>query len=422
MSNPRSIHVHALGAAVLLVAATCSAQTVATGDSRSVSQPGFPSVCDTLTAQFTTSQRSSPPSSDDTSRVQAALTSCAGTGKSVVLASSGSDNAFYTGELTVNGEGLVVNSGVTLEGNNSYSSKSELINVEGSNSFIGGPGVIDGRGDIISGTPRLVQTNNASNFIIYDVTLQQAAHPNLYIQGGSGATVWNVSIRTPATRANADGIDIDSISNVTVNDSTIEAGDDGIAVKTNESAASNITVENSQFYGTHGLSVGSQTFDGVTNVLFKNNYVYGKDLLGNVSADANGLNIKTDIDCGGLVKEVTYQNNCLYGVKHLIIVNAAYGSCSGTKGTPEFQDILINGVKSEASISGAYETFAGYNSSNLAQVYLANVSLDVTKQSGDENATVFLDNSNITPSGTDVTTQSFSTSGSVPSCSFNTSD
>jgi polygalacturonase len=421
MSNPRMIHVHVLAAAVLLVAATSGAQTVATGDSRSVSQPSFPSVCDTLTAQFTTSQRSSPPSSDDTSRVQAALTSCAGTGKSVVLASSGSDNAFYTGELTVNGEGLVVNSGVTLEGNNSYSSKSELIEVEGSNSFIGGPGAIDGRGDIISGTPRLVQTSSADNFIIYDVTLQQAAHPNLYIQGGSGATVWEVTIRTPATRANADGIDIDSITNVTVNDSSVEAGDDGIAVKTNESAASNITVENSQFYGTHGLSVGSQTFDGVTNVLFKNNYVYGKDLLGNVSADANGLNIKTDIDCGGEVKEVTYQNNCLYGVKHLIIVNAAYGSCSGTEGTPKFQDILVNGVLSEASISGAYETIAGYNSSNLAQVYLANVSLDVTKQSGDENATVFLDNSNITPSGTDVTTSSFSISGSVPSCSFNSS-
>jgi len=65
---------------------------------------------------------------------------------------------------------------------------------------------------------------------------------------------------------------------------------------------------------------------------------------------------------------------------------------------------------------------AGYNSSNLAQVLSGHVSLDVTKQSGDENATVFLDNSNITPSGTDVTTQSFSTSGSVPSCSFNTSD
>jgi len=119
---------------------------------------------------------------------------------------------------------------------------------------------------------------------------------------------------------------------------------------------------------------------------------------------------------------VTYQNNCLYGVKHLIVVNAAYGSCSGTTGTPQFQDILINGVVSKNSISGAYSEFFGYSSGYLAQVYLANVSLDVTTQSGDEYATVYLDNANITPSGTDVTTSSFSTSGSVPSCSFTTSD
>lgn len=422
MNFTRSMYFNAAAAAILLLAVSAGAQTVATGDSRSVSKPSFPAVCETLSAQFTYSQRSSPPSSDDTSRVQAALTSCKGTGKSVVLAASGSDNAFYTAELTVSGEGLVVNSGVYLEGNNSYSSQSELLNVEGTNSFIGGPGYIDGRGDIISGTPRLVQTNDADNFIIYDVNLVQAAHPNLYIQGGSGATVWSVTILTPATRANADGIDIDSISNVTVYSSKIEAGDDGIAVKTNESAASNITVNDNQFYGTHGLSVGSQTFDGVTNVLFENNYVYGTDLLGNVSADANGLNIKTDEDCGGEVKQVTYLNNCLYGVKHLIIVNAYYGSCSGTAGTPKFQDILINGVKSENSILGGYSTFYGYNDSNLAQVYLANVDLDITKQDDDEYATVYLDNSNITPSGTDVTTSSFSISGSVPSCSFDTSD
>jgi polygalacturonase len=405
----------------LLGAATAGAQTVATGDSRSVSQPSYPAVCQTLSAQFTTSQRSSPPSSDDTSRIQSALTACAGTGKSLVLAASGSNNAFYSSMLTVNGEGLVVNSGVTLEGSNAYSSKSELIYVKGTNSFIGGPGAIDGRGDIISGTPRLVQTSSANNFIIYNVTLQQAKHPNLYMEGGNGATVWSVTIRTPATRANADGIDIDSITDVTVNNSTVEAGDDGIAVKTNSSAASNITVENSQFYGTHGLSVGSQTMYGVTNVLFKNNYVYGKDLLGNVSANANGLNIKTDVQCGGLVQQVTYQNNCLYGVKHLIIVNAAYGSCSGNSGTPQFKNILVNGVLSQASISGAYSTFAGYSSGYLAQVYLGYVSLDVTTQSGDQYAQIYKDNANITPSGTDVTVGTFSISGSVPSCSFNSS-
>ena len=226
---------------------TASAQTLATGDTRSVSQPSNPStVCQTITAQFTSSQRASPPTSDDTTRLQNALTSCENTGKSVVLAVSGSNNAFYSNELNVVGEALVINSGVTLYGNNSYSSKSELLNITGNNSGLYGPGAVDGRGDIISGTPRLVQTTNVNNLIVYNVTLQQAAHPNLYIQGGNGATIWSLTVRTPATRANADGVDIDSITNVTLNQSSIEAGDDGVAIKTNAAAASNITVENTR--------------------------------------------------------------------------------------------------------------------------------------------------------------------------------
>jgi len=405
---------------ILLFATAATAQTLATGDSRTVNQPNYPTVCQTLTAQFTTSQRSSPPSSDDTSRLQSALNSCAGTGKSVVLASSGSNNAFYSDKITVDGEGLVVNSGVTLEGNNSYSSQSELVYVEGSNSFIGGPGTIDGRGDIISGTPRLVQTSSANNFIAYNVTLTQAAHPNLYIQGGNGATVYDVTILTPATRKNADGIDIDSLTNASVINSTINAGDDGVAVKTNASAASNITVKNSKLYGTHGLSIGSQTMYGVTNVLFTGNYVYGKDKMsGAASTDANAINIKTDYDCGGTVNQVTYLNTCITEAKHLIVLNTNYGSCSGNKGIPVFEDIVINGVKSTSSVSGAYSEINGYSSSYLIDAYVANISLDNNSQSSDQYATLYLDNVNgWTPSGTDVTDNSFSMSGSVPTCSF----
>jgi polygalacturonase len=394
------------------------AQTVATGDPRNVPTPSYPAVCQTLSAQFSTSSRSSPPSSDDTTRIQNALNSCAGTGHSVVLAASGSNNAFYSGKLTVNGEGLVVSSGVTLEGNNSYSSQSELVAVIGTSSFIGGTGTIDGRGDIISGTPRLVQASNANNFIAYQITLAQAAHPNLYIEGGSGATVYGITTLTPANRKNADGIDVDSITNATVVNSSIEAGDDGIVIKTNSAGAANITVKNNRIYGTHGLSIGSQTFNGVTNVLFTGNYVYGVDHNGIAATDANAINIKTDVDCGGLVQQVTYQNTCITQAKHLIVVNANYGSCSGTKGTPQFKNIIINGVKSQSSVSGAYTRIEGFDTSHLAQVYLANVSLDATSQSNDQDATVFLDNSNITPSGTNVTTSTFTTSGSVPSCAF----
>ncbi|EDZ99848.1 hypothetical protein BH160DRAFT_4834 [Burkholderia sp. H160] len=38
-----------------LLAITAHAQTLATGDSRTVTQPGYPTVCTTLTAQFTSS-------------------------------------------------------------------------------------------------------------------------------------------------------------------------------------------------------------------------------------------------------------------------------------------------------------------------------------------------------------------------------
>jgi polygalacturonase len=396
----------------------------ASGDSRTVSQPTNPAVCQTLSAQFTSAavDVASPPASDDTSRVQAALTACANSGKAVVLAVSGSNNAFLTGEISLSSnESLVIDSGVTLYGNNSYNSSSELINVPASNTGIYGPGAIDGRANVytFSNTPRLVQTNNASNFVAYNITLQNAAHPNLYIQGGSGATVWGISVLTSPNQANADGIDIDSITNVTVTNSTIEAGDDGVAIKTNEAAASNITVTNNRLYGTHGLSIGSQTFDGVTNVLFSGNYVYGTGLDGIASTDANAINIKTDQLCGGIVKQVTYQNTCITGAKHLIVINAYYGSCSGTAGTPQFQDIVINGVYSTASVTGAYELFDGYNASYPVNALLANISLDVTSQNiSNQYAAIALDNSNMTPLGTGITTSSFSTSGSVPACTF----
>jgi polygalacturonase len=401
------------------VTVSATAVTYATGDSRSITQPTYPAVCQVIQAQFNTSQRSSPPASDDTSRLQAALTACKNTGESVELTPSGTNNAFYSSELNVIGEGLVVDEGVTLEGNSSYSSQSELLNVSGANSSVMGPGIIDGRGDIITGTPRLVQTNNANNFIAYNVTLQRAAHPNLYVQGGNGVTVWGVTILTPPNKANADGIDVDSITNVTVTNSTIEAGDDGVAIKTNESAASNITVSNNRLYGTHGLSIGSQTFDGVTNILFSNNYVYGNGLDGIASTDANAINIKTDQVCGGLVQQVTYQNTCITAAKHLMVINAYYGSCSGTAGTPQFQNIVVNGVYSTASVSGAYELFEGYSASYPVNAYFANINLDNTSQnSSNQYATIALDNSNMTPSGTGISTSAFSTAGSVPTCSF----
>jgi polygalacturonase len=138
-----------------------------------------------------------------------------------------------------------------------------------------------------------------------------------------------------------------------------------------------------------------------------------------LSADPQGINIKTDPTCGGTVQQVTYQNTCLYGVKHLIVLNTAYGSCSGNAGTPVFTDIVVNGVVAQSSITGAYTLIDGNSAGNPINAYFANISLDNTSQnSSNQYAAIALDNSNMTPSGTGITTSSFSTGGSVPTCSF----
>jgi polygalacturonase len=362
-------------------ASAATALTLATGDSRSVSQPSVPSACSTLSAtlatsneQFSSSAESSPP---DTSRIQSALNSCSGTGKAVVLAPSGSNNAFLSGPLSLPASVvLVVDDGATL-----YASRNPanyqvsgqatcgtvastgngckpFINVTGSNAGImgtqgsgGGQGAINGRGDQdILGTsgswwtlsqtaktdgnkqnnPRLIEAHGVNSFTVYDVDLINGALFHIYFEGGNGLTVWGARIKTPATARNTDGIDPDSATNVTVNNSYIQDGDDGIAIKTNSGAASNMTVENSHFYGTHGISIGSQTQYGVTNILVQNNTVSGADSSGNVSGDNNGIRIKTTSSEGGTVNKVTYDNTCLTGVKHALEFNPFYSSGDGS--------------------------------------------------------------------------------------------
>ncbi|MEP6502738.1 MAG: glycosyl hydrolase family 28 protein [Betaproteobacteria bacterium] len=405
-------------AATLAVSAPASAQTAATGDTRTVSTPVYPAVCVSVPAQFKSSARSSPPSVDDTARLQNLITQCANTGKSVVLAASGSNNAFYTGQLKLTGVALVIQSGVTLYGNDSYSSAADLLDFSGKNAALMGPGVVDGRQDFISGTPRLVQARHITDFTVYNVTLKDAAKMNLYVEGGSGFTAWGVTIRTPVSVSNTDGIDIDSLTNVTVTQSSIQTGDDGIVVKTNIGAASNITVSNNKLYGTHGLSVGSQTMYGVSNVLFKNNTVDGNDLSGTYAPGNFAVRIKTDPTCGGIVQNVTYLNTCIAHSSHPILLTTHYGTCSGTAGTPQMKNIVINGVFATNSYAHATSTFKGYSASTPLDVYLAWTNLDNAGQSGDQYANIKLYQTNFTPTGTGISTSSFTATGSLPSCSF----
>jgi polygalacturonase len=214
----------------------------------------------------------------------------------------------------------------------------------------------------------------------------------------------------------------------------IQNGDDCVAVKSNAGTPSrNITVDDVHCYGSHGLSVGSQTAGGVDNVLFENSTLNGYDSLGNLSASDTGIQVKTDANSGGLTDRVTYRDICLTNIKHVLIFNPDY-STGGTS-VPAQRDIVLDGVASTDSESGAYSIFEGYDAANPLQLELENVDLDNVTQDGNhgnespqagesptEYVNAYTSNTNITPAGPEsdaangVTDTPFTGTGTVPAC------
>ena len=478
------------GLAALRPAATAAPQPrMATGDPRHPRRPRLPRTCATLpaalatsTGTFSAAQEASPP---DTTRIQAALDQCAGTGRAVVLAAGTSGDAFLSGPLAIGRhEVLVVEDGVTLYASlnpadyqipGQYpASTCGTVSADGGgcSPFItfGGPGAglmgtrgadgslgtIDGRGNgtlvgssqtwwgvaaaAASGgnqnNPVLVEGSGVDNLTIYQIELENSPMYHVEVSGGRGLTVWGTQISSPATARNTDGVDPVSERDVTIRDDMIQNGDDCVAVKSDPGTPSrDITVDDVHCYGSHGLSVGSQTAGGVANVLFENSTLDGFDSLGNLSGSDTGIQVKTDANSGGLTRRVTYRDICMTSIKHLLIFNPHYSS--GGTSEPAQRDIVLDGVVATDSESGAYSIFDGFDAAHPLGIDLENIDLDNVTQDGNhgnegpaegQSPTQYVnagtDNTNIVPAGPlgdsadDVTVTPIQGSGTVPACAF----
>jgi hypothetical protein len=385
----------------LAIQSATQAAAVATGDSRSVSEPVIPATCATLTAALTSVNDDIPASVDatvsnpDGARIQAALNGCASTNHAVRLSADGAGhNAYLTGPLNMpTGATLLVDPGVvvyfsrnvqdydvvagthtcgTVNSNTATSSCLPLININNvSNVGILGFGKLDGRGgdpllnafpssnagqswwglSSIANTggnqqnPRFIQVGNSSNVTLYKITLRNSPlfHISTSSSGTNGLTAWDIKIVTPTNARNTDGVDPDQAKNFTITQSWISDGDDNIAVGasgSSSSASSNMSITNNHFFAGHGESIGSYTSAGVSNILFDNNM-----LSGNSSVDGNstGIRIKSANDRGGVVQNIQYSNSCFQNHRTEIQFTPLYNSNTGTL-TPNFKNILMQNL------------------------------------------------------------------------------
>ncbi|XP_063216714.1 endo-polygalacturonase-like [Bacillus rossius redtenbacheri] len=354
-------------------------------DLRSVSEPKIPSACTSLKGT----------GKEETSVIQKALSSC-GSGKAVHLASG----TFISGPLTIpSGVGLWVDSGAVLKAstnpkdfdegkntcgtldNNGKGCKPLITIKSAKGSGIYGKGTIDGQGgQTMTGkgetwwklaadaktknkkqnAPRLIQIENSNDITLYLITLKNSPNFHVASKSTNGFTAWGVTINTPGTARNTDGIDPMGSQNVTITHCNIATGDDNVAIKAGNAPTKYVSITNNKFGVGHGMSIGSEVNDGVSSVTVSTLTLDGT---------TNGLRIKSDKSRGGLVTGVAYTNVCMHNVKNPIVLDTQYSSSSGSH-IPTFKGITFNNIK--VLTAGTF-TFDGISDSNPVEATLNDV-------------------------------------------------
>jgi polygalacturonase len=438
-------------AAIAFTFATARAQ-----NTRNVTEPTIPPVCATLRAQLSAPHGIDPADETrlDTERLQSEISGCAA-GKAVELAVDGSKNAFLSGPLELRqGVTLLIDKGVTLYGSRTpddYATRPGSCGVvsnerggcrplihanHADGAGIMGEGTIDGRGGaklLVNGkpgpeswwdlandarkggnqqVPRLVIFDSSNDVTIYRITLRNSANFHVTYNNGDGFTVWGLRIDTPKTARNTDGVDPGNGSkNITVTHSFIRAGDDNIAIKGGKGGLSNMTVSHNHFYYGHGMSIGSETYGGVSKVLVTDLTLDGDD---------NALRIKSNPTRGGVVKDVVYDDVCVRDSRNPILLDTAYSYPGNGKNLfPEYKDITFHNVR----ISGGGKVqFGGLDATHRVGVKLDGVELTdgaAKYQITAAHADVELGPGpvNFSVEGEDVKVSGKAGKGSLPSCS-----
>lgn len=376
-------------------------------DRRTVVEPVVPPVCTRLTAALHAPENRLVESDEqhlDTARLQAALDGC-GAGKAVALAAEGDRNAFLSGPLNLPaGVTLLVDRGTALLAsrdpalfartpgscglvNNEPPGCRPLIAVHGaSHAAVMGEGTIDGRGyaTLLHGSvtwwqlaeqarsggrqqvPRLIVVDGSDDFTLYRITLRNSPNFHVTFGNGRGFTAWGVRIDTPRNARNTDGIDPGgSATDITVAHSFITTGDDQIAIKGSGSGVRYMSVVHNHFFSGHGMSIGSETFGGVSDILVRDLTLDGAD---------NGLRIKSNVHRGGMVERVLYQDVCIRNNRAPLSIDTRYDNPGPQNDRfPEFRDVVLDGV----AISGGGKVIVdGQDAAHKTRVRLSNVMLD----------------------------------------------
>jgi polygalacturonase len=248
---------------------------------------------------------------------------------------------YLSGPLTLQSKiNLQIDSGATLQmlpyakwsGTTDFMLGSGISDVE-----ISGSGTIDGQGSDwwaaydSSGIsrPNFIEFKTSHRILIQNVALQNPPTFHLMLKNNNtDITIQGITINTPGTSPNTDGMDLGS-TNILIQNCYISDGDDNIEIG-GSALAAYITVTNCTFGTGHGVSIGSITSGGVSNLVVTkctfSGTDYGIRMKSNDATSGSGA--------GGVIQNLSYSDIGMTNiVKGAIVIYSYYGS-GGQFGTP----------------------------------------------------------------------------------------
>jgi polygalacturonase len=227
-----------------------------------------------------------------------------------------------------------------------------------------GPGTIDGQGAPWWAAhlderhrPYEIHLENCRRVFIHDWNSRNPPMKHIVIDGAAeDITVQNVTNTAPYPSPNTDGINLQGM-HCLVQNSTFRGGDDNIAIGRGSGSGTDILITNCAFGTGHGMSLGSITTAGISNVTVVDCTFSGTDF---------GIRLKSGPDRGGLVRNITYRNISMTNVATAIAIYSYYKekgpnhispaqaarfkALPVARKTPIWRDIVISNVTATGSV------------------------------------------------------------------------
>src|SRR5437763_16445750 len=208
--------------------------------------------------------------------------------------------------------------------------------------------------------PYMIDLRKSSNILIDGPKLVNSPMFTLSINGDKNVVIRNTTVNEPWWAQNGDGMDITSTQNIVIYHNTVNAGDDGIAMKSSGSpnaatATSGVVVaDNIVFHAHGGFVVGSNTGGGINNVMVRNNQY--------IDTDA-GIKLKTYVGNGGPIENIYIDNINMHNIDTEAIHFDTYyngdnaesqNAQPGDASVPEYSNIHISNITADGVGQAVY--------------------------------------------------------------------